>query len=164
MLKEGNQRRRRTDELLRRDVHVLTFHWIDHRVIVPLARLYQIILERAVLIDKLVGLGNRVSILLIGREELDFVCRLAVNDLAVGGLKETEIIHASVGTQRRNQTDVWSFRRLNRTDATVVRVVDVTHLEPGSLATETTGTKCRQTTFVRQLVEWIVLLHELRQL
>ena len=44
-----------------------------------------------------------------------------------------------------------------------MRVVHVAHLETGAIAAQTTGAKCRQTTFVRYLRQRIGLVHKLRQ-
>src|SRR5205807_10396902 len=84
--------------------------------------------------------------------------------VAIECLDEAKLIDARESAHRANQADVWAFRRLNGTNASVVRRVNVAHLEPGPFSAETTPTKSRQTTLVRQLCKWIRLIHELRKL
>ena len=66
--------------------------------------------------------------------------------------------------QRRDQTDVRTFRRFNRADTAVVRRVNVADFESGALARQTARPKSRQTPLVRDLRQRIGLIHELRQL
>src|SRR4051812_20632404 len=88
----------------------------------------------------------------------------AVFDLLVRALDEAVLVDAGVARQRRDQADVRTFRRLDRTDAAVMRRVNVAHFESGALAGETTRSQCGQTTFVRDFGERIGLIHELREL
>ena len=98
-----------------------------------------------------------------GVGDLDEVEHVAVLDLAVGRLDEPELVDPRVAAQRADQTDVRTFRRLNRADAPVVRRVDVADLEPGALARQTARPERRETRLcvTRQRVG---LVHELRQL
>ena len=58
-------------------------------------------------------------------------------DLAVGRLDKAELIDARVAGKRTDQTDVRTFRSLNRADAAIVRRMDVADLESGALARQT---------------------------
>ena len=62
------------------------------------------------------------------------------------------------------KTDVRAFRRLDRTNAAVVRRMNVAHFEPGAIAAKDPWPKGRETAFVGQLGERVRLIHELRQL
>src|SRR5688572_15545508 len=87
--------------------------------------------------DHLVGLDDVVDLVLrvaAGVVDDDVVHHPAVLHLAVRRLDEAELVDARVARQRRDQADVRTFRRLNRTDAPVVRRVDVADLEAGALA------------------------------
>src|SRR5438128_4845165 len=88
----------------------------------------------------------------------------AVHYLAIWRFDETEFVDARIARQRRNQTDVRTFRRLDRTDAPIVSRMHVAHFESRALAAETTWSKCRETTLVRDFRQWVCLIHELRQL
>ena len=81
--------------------------------------------------------------------------------LTVGCLNEAELIDLCIHTERRNQTDVWSFRALDRTQTTVVCIVYVTNLETGTLTAQTARTQCRETTLVGHLSQRVRLVHEL---
>ena len=105
-----------------------------------------------------------MGVFLIGSQVIDLIGDLAVDDLAVRGLDETERIDARVGGERADQADVRAFRGLDRAHAAVVRGVNVTDLEACTLTRQTAGAKCRQTTLVGQARERVGLIHELRQL
>ena len=66
---------------------------------------------------------------------------MLVGHLAVRGLDEAQTIDLGIHTQRGNQSDVRTFRRLNRTETTVVGIVHVAHLETGALTRQTTRTQ-----------------------
>src|ERR1044072_7946152 len=87
-----------------------------------------------------------------------------VTDLAIRRLDKPELVDTREARETRDESDVRTFRRLDRTDAPIVRRMDVAHFEPGALTRETARSKCRETAFVRDLREWIRLVHELRQL
>src|SRR5262249_50209503 len=71
----------------------------------------------------------------------------------VGRLDEAVIVDAGIAAQRADQTDVRTFRSLDRADAAVVRGMDVTHLESGTLAGKTARPQGGETPFVRDLRE-----------
>jgi hypothetical protein len=88
------------------------------------------------------GLGDQVlACLVIG--EVRFVVPDRPLDLAVRGLDEAVAIDAAVRGQGTDQADVRPFRRLDRADPTVVAVVDVTDVEPGTLSREATRDRGR---------------------
>src|ERR1700724_1409770 len=57
--------------------------------------------------------------------DADVVDHAAVFHAAVWRLDETVVVDAGIAAQRRDQSDVRTFRRLNRADASVVRRVGV---------------------------------------
>ena len=69
-----------------------------------------------------------------------------------------------MNTQRRNQTNVGTFRSLNGTQTAIVGVVNVTNLKTGTFAAQTTRTKSTQTTLVSDFSQGVNLIQELRQL
>ena len=85
-------------------------------------------------------------------------------DLAVRRLDEAEFVDPGIGRHRVDQTDVRTFRRLDRADAAVVRRMNVADFEAGAIAVETAWPEGGETALVRQLGERVRLIHELRQL
>ena len=99
-----------------------------------------------------------------GVQDLDFVDHRALDHLAVRALDEAVLVDARKAGERRDQTDVRTFRRFDRADAAVVRRVHVADFESGALARQTAWSKSRETPLVRDLRERIGLIHELRKL
>ena len=98
-----------------------------------------------------VRLGDVVVLFLERAVPAHVVGDLAALDLAVRRLDEAVLVDARVGRQRRDQTDVRTFRRLDRADTAVVRGVNVAHLEARALAGQTARPERRETTLVRHL-------------
>ena len=92
------------------------------------------------------------------------VDRHAVVDAPERRLHEAELVDLGVSRQVADQADVRAFRGLDRADAAVVAVVDVTDVEPGALAGQAAWPEGRQPALVSQLGQRVVLVHELRQL
>ena len=84
--------------------------------------------------------------------------------LAIGSFDEAEFIDFSKGGKTGDQSNVWTFRRLNRTDPAVMGRMHVTNFEACTLPTQTSGSKGGQTSFVRHFAQRICLIHQLRQL
>src|SRR5439155_6997312 len=79
-------------------------------------------------------------------------------------LEEAVWVDAAVARERADEADVRPFRRLDRTDPAVVRIVHVADVESGALARQATWPERREAPLVGQLVQRVGLLHELRQL
>src|SRR5678815_1584316 len=88
----------------------------------------------------------------------------SIADLAIGRFDEPKLVDTREAREARDESDVRTFRSLNRTDTPVVRRMYVAHFEPGALSRETARSEGRQTTLVRDLRQRIRLVHELRQL
>ena len=164
MLQEGNQRSCDRGNLLGRHIHQFYLSRFNHRIICILTSLDLAADERTVVIQRRVALSNNL-VLLFFSSQVDnmFVIQvhLAVTDFTVRRFDEAQIVNLSINTQRRNQTDVRSFRCFNRTQTTVVGIVHVTHLESCTVTRQTAGTQRRQTTFVGNLGQRVCLVHEL---
>src|SRR5205807_2808121 len=109
-------------------------------------------------------LRHRVFLFFTRRQPADLVADLAVLHHPVRRLDEAQVVDAGVARETRDQPDIRTFRRLDRAHATVLAVVHVAHFEPGALAREPTRTERAQPPLVRQLRQWVGLVHELRQL
>ena len=122
--------------------------------------------ERAVGVQRRVGLGDDVLLLLVGGEVDD----LALGDLAVlddqpvRRLDEAELVDAGVRGQRADEADVGAFRRLDRAHAAVVREVHVADFEAGPLAGQTTRAERAEAAAMGEARQRVDLVHELRQL
>ena len=68
------------------------------------------------------------------------------------------------GCQRTNQTDVRTFRRLDRAHTAKVGRVHVADLHGGAVAGQTAGAQSGETTLVRHTGQRVVLVHELGEL
>ena len=98
------------------------------------------------------------------RQEHDLIGDHRVFHPAVRAFQEAVLIGARVSCQRVDQTNVRTFRGLDRTYATVVSRVYVADFEACALAGQTARAKSRYTTLVGNLGQRIVLIHELGQL
>ena len=102
--------------------------------------------------------------LFISRHVHDVIRNAAIDDTAVRRLDEAVLINAGIACQIVDQTDVRTFRCLNRADTAIVRVMNITDFEACTLTRQTARTKCRDTALVRQHGQRIFLIHELGQL
>ena len=89
---------------------------------------------------------------------------LTVHNLAVWSFNETEWVHTTEGCQGTNQTNVWTFRRFNWAHTSEVGLVYISNFHGGAITRQTTRTQSRKTTLIGYSCQWIVLIHELRQL
>ena len=150
MLKERNEAGGDGDDLHRGDIHILDF---SGRLVAELslpAAGDLCLRKRLVGIERGVGLGDDILLLHVGGEIFDRIQDLAVADHAVRRLDEAEAVDLSVEAERRDETDVRTFRRLDRADSTVVRRMHVADLEACALAGETAGAEGRETALVRE--------------
>ncbi|CAB4766826.1 unannotated protein [freshwater metagenome] len=186
VLEEGDQRGRDRHDLLRRNVHELDLERRNRRdlgggteehVTFELqlqigqrgglgrpAHQHAVSAEHTVGGDLGVGLRDDVFLFLVGGEPDDLVGDLALVDHAVRRLDKAERVHAGIGGERTDEADVRAFRGLDGAHAPVVREVDVTDLEAGPLARQTTRAERREATAVGEARQRVHLVHELRQL
>ena len=168
VLQERDKARGDRGNLVRSHVHQVHFAGRDHGEIGAFTRLDAIRLQEIALpVDRGVRLCGDQVFLLLGRIVVDVRIvhiDLAVLHAAVRRLDEAHRGDLRIDAQRRDQTDVRAFRRLDRAKASVVRVVHVSHLETGAVTRQTAGTEGRQTAFVRDFGQRVDLVHELREL
>ena len=115
-------------------------------------------------VNRRIGLRHEEILFSISGEIFYLVLHTALFHLPIGRLDETELVDAGKRAHRANQPDVWPFRSLDRTNAPVMRRMNVAHFESRTLPAETSRSKRRQTAFVRQFRQRICLIHELREL
>ena len=109
-----------------------------------------------------VGRGDSVGEVLLSRQVDDFFGDPRIDDLPVGRHDEAELVHASMGRQLADKTNIWTLRRFNRTDSTVVRNVNVADFEACTLSVQTARAQCAQSTLVGQLTQGVRLVDYLR--
>ena len=165
VLEERNERSGDRHHLVGSDVHELDHVGRDHVEVAVEARRDEGLAELALLVDGRCRHADVLALFFEGAEPRDVVGDApALGETAIGRLHEAELVDAGVGRQRRDEADVRTFRRLDGADASVVRRVDVAHLEPCALAGETAGPERRETTLVRHFRQRVRLVHELREL
>ena len=162
VLEERNERRRNADDLLRTDVDVLDLTRGNFRQIAVNTREHGAFKGLAVALQHIRSREHTLEFL-IGAQEFDLSRNLAVLDLAIRRLKEAVVVDLGIDSQRRDQTDVGAFRRFDRTDAAVVRNVNVAHFEARALAVESTRPKRRESTLMHQHGQRVSLVDNLRE-
>ena len=153
--------------LVRGDVHEVDVVLGADREVRLEAALDTVVQDVALVVDIDVGLCNELVLFLFCAEvHQTFVTHvhLAAVDLAVRGLDETQVVDLGIDAERGDQADVRTFRRLDRAEAAVVRVVNVSHFETGPFAGKTARTQCGETALVRHLGQRVDLVHELGEL
>ncbi len=91
----------------------------------------------AAAVDRRIGLGNDMILFFQRRQITDAVGHPAILYFTIGSLDKTEIIDSRISRQRRDQTDVRTFRCLDRTNPAVMGRMHVADFETGALASQT---------------------------
>ena len=161
MLEERNQRGCNRYHLLRRNVHVVNFFaWLE-RSLTLVANCYQRIDKAAFFIKRRACLRNNEITFVDRRQIIDLICHFILNDFTIRAFEEAIVIRTRVSRERVDKTDIWSLWRLDRAYTSVVSRVHVAHFETCALAGQTTRTESRNAALVRDLRQWIVLIHKL---
>ena len=165
MLEERNHSGCHGNHLSRRHVHVVHLGVRDDlHVAAAQANLNALLGKPVILVERGVRLSNHVTVLFVRSEVVDLVGDLPVHNLAVRSLDEAKRVHASVGGQGTDQTNVRTLRSLDRAHAAVVRRVNVADLQASALTGQAARTQRRQTALVGQARQGVVLVQELGQL
>src|SRR5262249_2775986 len=149
MLEEWNKARRHRYKLFRRNVHVIDLRGIDFEKVATVTHGYFFTCEMSAAVNRRVGLRNEKILFTISCKIFNLIRNAALFHVAIRCLNETKLVDSRKSTHRANQTDIRTFRRLNGTNASVMRRMDVAHLKPRPLSAETTRAKSRQTALVR---------------
>ena len=126
-------------------------------------------LKMSFLIQGLIRLSNHELIFLvrskvyrlIGYHRVTWICLVHHQ---VRCLDEPVLVDSCIGSQGVNQTDVRSFRGLDRTHSSVVGIVYISYLETCTISGKTAGSQCGKSSLMGKLGKRIILVHELRQL
>ena len=141
VFQERNHRRGNRSDLVGSHVHHVDLRGFHHGEVAFVPNFYARVDKGSVGIQCSIGLCNdAVFFLLRGKVNgRIFQVNNTTLYLPVGSFDEAHGVHLRVDAKRRNQTDVWTFRRLNRAQTAVVGVVNVTHLKSCAFAAQTTG-------------------------
>ncbi len=120
MLQERNHPCRHRNKLLRRNVHIVDLFRFHLEEFAPFPCGDTLVGEGAILIDRVVGLGDNECLLLIRCDVFDLVADLPFFNLAIWCFNESKFIDPRVGTHRIDESDVRSLWSLNRADSSVV--------------------------------------------
>ena len=166
VIEEGDQRSGDGADLHRRHVDQVDVIGIHDGEVRSVTALDLTIKERPIVTDIRGKLRHRHVLLRLGGVVPDAGVAevyLAAIDLEVRRGEEAHVAHLGVDTERGDQTDIRTLRGLDRTETTVVGIVDVSHLKPCTITADTAGTESRETTLMRDLRQRIGLVHKLRQ-
>ena len=148
MFQERNHASGDTDHLLRRNVHVVNLGPGHFKEVTTVAHRYERIMEIAILLQRGIRLSNHKALFLVRRKVFHLIGDIAVLHLAIGTFDKTEIIHTGIDTQRGNQTNIRTFRSLDRTNTTVVTAVNVSNFETSTLTAQPSWSQGTETTLV----------------
>src|SRR5436190_5619278 len=115
-------------------------------------------------VHRRIRLGHEEILFAIAGQIIDLIDHAAFLHLAVRRFDETEFVDSRERAHRADETDVRTFRRLDRANASVMRRMHVAHFESRAIARKTARPEGTETALVRQLRERVRLIHELRKL
>ena len=170
VLQERNHGRSNGEYHLRGYVHQVNGLFLELGCLCTETSGYVIVYEVALLIQGLICLCHNEVIFLVSSQVhhlIRYPWARRVRGLihhAVGSLDETVLIYPCIGCQRVDQTDVGTFRRLDRAHTSVVGVVYISHLESGTVSGQTARAQGGETALMGQLCQRVILVHELGQL
>ena len=100
---------------------------------------YILMNEMSFFVQRLVGLCYMVIILFISGHIYNLICytrilRICFVDLTVRCLDKSVLIDSCIRCKGVDQTDVRTFRGLNRAHSSVMGVMDISNLESGSVS------------------------------
>ena len=167
VLEERNQGCSDRSHLVRSDIHIVDLFLGYDREICLETALDAVILDFTVVRHLDICEGYELILFLLCAHVFpSFIREIDLSSiyLAVRGLDETESIDTRIDAERGDKTDVRAFRRLDRAEAAIMGVVDVSDLESGPVPGKTSRTESGKTPLVGNLREGVGLVHELGEL
>src|SRR2546430_7992352 len=95
--------------------------WLDFQEVAAITHRNFFAGEMAAPINRRVRLSDEIILLPISREIIDLVGHPSVMNFTIRRLDKTEFIDPRKRRHRADQTDVWTFRRFDRTNPSVMR-------------------------------------------
>ena len=139
VLQERNQRCSYREYHLRRYVHVVKHTFFIFLCFFAETTGYVLMNEMSFFIQRLVRLCYMIVIFFICCHVNNFfrydrICRIFFIDSAIWSLDESIFVDSCIGCKRVDQTDVRTFRCLDRAHTTIVRIVDISYLKSCSVS------------------------------
>src|SRR5436853_1505958 len=108
----------------------MDFRWLDFQEVAAITNRHFFTGEMPAAVNRCVRLRDQIILFLIASQIVDVIRDPAVCDFAIRSLDKTKLVDPREGRHRTDQTDVWAFWGLDRTNAAVVRRMNVAHFEP----------------------------------
>ena len=139
VLKERNHRCSNREDHTRRNVHKIHFGFFKFGCFFTITTGNIVIHKISVRINWFVGLCNRIVIFFISCQINNLICytrilRICFIQNTIWCLNKAVLINTCIRCQRVDQTDVRTFRCLDRTHSSVMGVMYVSYLETGSVS------------------------------
>ena len=148
VFEERNAARRDRNDLTGRDVRVVDLITVCQDGFTGFSRNDPVSDETAV--HDFVGLRDHMIVFLIRRHVFDFIGNFSVDNLPVRGLDKSVFIHPRIGGEIGNETDIRTFRCLDRTHSTIMGMMDVTDFKSGTLSGKPTRPQCGKSSLMGQ--------------
>ncbi len=126
------------DQLLGRNVHIFHGSWVNLDKFTTFTCSYFFRKEVSFAINRVVRLSDEKVFLLVSGNILDLVAYFSFFNTPIRCLNEPKLVNTCVGAEGVDQTNVWTLGSLNRADTSVVRCVNVSNFETGTVAVQTT--------------------------
>ena len=153
------------DDHLGRNIHVVDLHAVNFKEAVSVSCVDSVMDELAVLVERLVSLGDNEIVLDVSSHILDLVCDAAggLVNLSERSLYEAVLVYTREGCKVGDKSDVGAFGSLNGAHSAVMRIVNVSNLEACTVSRKTAGAEGGKTALMSKLGKRVYLIHELRQ-
>ena len=141
MFQERNQRSSDRSNLLWRNIHQLYLVRSNNRIISITTSFYFLTNKFAFIIQWSITLSDYLILFLFGCQIFNTFIRyihLTISYFTIRSWNKAKFINLSIHTQRRNQTDIRTFRSFNRTQTTIMSIVYVTNLKTSTFTWQTT--------------------------
>src|SRR5260370_10515638 len=139
MLQERNQSGCYRHKLFRRYIHVMDLRRIDFEEVAAIAHRNFFPGEMSSTVDRCICLRDKKILFPVASQIVNLIRHATLFHFTVWRLDKTELVDAGKSAHRTNQTDVRTLRRLDRANTTVVRRMNVAHLEPRTFAAKASG-------------------------
>ena len=139
VLQERNQCCSYREYHLRRHVHIIKHMFLIFLCLFKVTTGYISVKEMSFFIQRLIRLSYMVIIFFISCHINNFISysrigRICLIDSAVRSLDKSVFVDSCIGSKGVDQTDVRTFRGLNRAHTSIVRIVNISYLESGSVS------------------------------
>ena len=166
ILQERNQCSSHREYHLRRYVHVIKHLAFIFLCLISVTTGYILMKEMSLFIQRLIRLCYMIIILFICCHIDNLICdtrifRICFIDFTIRSLNETVLVNSCIRCKGVDQTDVRTFRCLNWTHSSIMRIVNVSNLETCTITRQTARTQSRQTSLMCQLTKRVILIHKL---